>query len=124
MAEHPNAAKYREVTQAFNAGDMEGMSEYVADDIEWWYIGGEQPARGKQAMMEMYGALSDVEIQADLHDVIANDEHLVALVNATATRNGKTLEYRTAEIHHVKDGKVTHRWAFSDDTEAIVKFFA
>ena len=75
-------------------------------------------------MMEMYGALSDVEIHADLHDVIADDEHLVALVNATATRNGKTLNYRTAEIHHVKDGMVTHRWAFSDDTEAIVKFFA
>ncbi len=124
MADHPNAAKYREVTEAFNAGDMAAMNDYVADDIEWWYIGGDKPARGKQALMEMYAALSDGEIKVDLHDVIANDEHLVALVNATATRNGKTLKYRTAEIHHVKDGKITHRWAFSDDTEAIIKFFA
>lgn len=124
MADHPNAAKYREVTEAFNTGNMEAMSEYVADDVEWWYIGGEQPARGKQALMEMNRALGDAEIKVDLHDVIANDEHLVALVNATATRDGRTLKYRTAEIHHVKDGKITHRWAFSDDTEAIIKFFA
>jgi hypothetical protein len=25
---------------------------------------------------------------------------------------------------HVKDGKVTERWAFSDDTAAIEKFFS
>ena len=123
MADHPNAAKYREVTESFTAGDFAPMMESVADDVEWWYIGGDTPLRGKQAMMEMMGG-SDSEIRADLHDVIANDEHLVALVNATATRNGKTLKYRTAEIHHIKDGKVTHRWAFSDDTEAIIKFFA
>ncbi len=63
-------------------------------------------------------------IKVDLHDVIANDEHMVALVTATVERNGKTLEYKTAEIYHVKDGKITHRWAFSDDTDRINKFFA
>lgn len=124
MGDHPNAAKYREISESFNQGNVDAMTDYVADDVEWWYIGGDQPLRGKQALMEMYGALSDVDIKIDLHDVIANDEHLVALVTATATRNGRTFEYRTAEIHHIKDGMITHRWAFSDDTEAINKFFA
>lgn len=124
MADHPNAAKYRELSEGFDPGDIGAMSEYMADDVEWWSIGSKEPARGKQAMMEQFAALADVEIKVDLHDVVANDEHVVALVNATATRNGRTLKYRTAEIHHVKDGKVTHRWAFSDDTEAINKFFA
>ena len=124
MADHPNAAKYRELSKAFDAGDIGAMSEYIADDVEWWSIGASEPARGKQALMEQFAALSDVDIKVDVHDVVANDEHLVALVEATATKNGKTLKYRTAEIHHVKDGKLTHRWAFSDDTEAINKFFA
>jgi hypothetical protein len=31
--------------------------------------------------------------------------------------------YRTAEILHMKDGKVTEHWAFSDDTAAITDFF-
>jgi len=44
-------------------------------------------------------------------------------VNATATKDGQTFKYRTAEIHHIKDGKITERWAFSDDTDRINKFF-
>jgi hypothetical protein len=32
--------------------------------------------------------------------------------------------YRTAEITHVLDGKVFERWAFSDDTQVIIDFFA
>jgi ketosteroid isomerase-like protein len=60
----------------------------------------------------------------DLHDVIANDDHVVELVTATVTMGDKTLTYRTAEIMHVRDGKITARWAFSDDTAAINEFFA
>ena len=48
----------------------------------------------------------------------------IALVDATATRGGKTFTYRTAEIYHIRDGKIAERWAFSDDTAAITAFFA
>ena len=48
---------------------------------------------------------------------------MIALVEATAIRNGKTLTYRTAEIYHIRNGKITERWAFSDDTAAITAFF-
>lgn len=123
MAEHPNAVKYREIMAKLDTGDMEGMNDYLADDVEWSYIGGDKPALGKQGVMELYGRSSDVDIKVDLHDVVANDEHLIALVNVTAKRGDGSLNYRTAEIHHIKDGKITHRWAFSDDTEAINKFF-
>jgi hypothetical protein len=39
-------------------------------------------------------------------------------------RGDDTFTYRTAEIMHVEDGKATERWAFSDDTAAIVAFFS
>jgi hypothetical protein len=55
--------------------------------------------------------------------VIANDDHTVVLANAHATRDGRTFDYRVAEIYHMKDGKITKRWAFSDDTAAINDFF-
>jgi ketosteroid isomerase-like protein len=42
----------------------------------------------------------------------------------TTSRDGKTFKYQTAEIVHIKDGKLTERWAFSNDTAAIVAFFA
>ena len=34
-----------------------------------------------------------------------------------------SLVYRTAEIYHMRDGKISERWAFSDDTERINRFF-
>ena len=46
------------------------------------------------------------------------------LMNVTARRGDKSLNYRTAEIFHMRDGKITARWAFSDDTQAITDFFS
>ena len=123
MADHPNAALARSAMDGFNSGNMERMSEFLADDVVWHEIGRAEPRRGKAEMASSLGS-PDFEITAKLHDVVANDEHVIALVDATATRNGKTLDYRTAEIMHIRGGKVTERWAFSDDTAAIVEFFA
>ncbi len=92
--------------------------------MEWHEIGRAEPTRGKQALAQRYAeSVGDFEIQVDLHDVLATDDHAIQLMNVTARRGDKTLEYRTAEIYHMSDGKITARWAFSDDTAAIVEFF-
>ena len=125
MPEHPNAVLLRQALEAFNRGDIQQFADLVADDVEWHQIGEPEVLHGKAALaasMPGEGA-ADFEITADVHDVVANDEHTIALVNATGRRGGQTLEYRTAEIMHFRDGKVTERWAFSNDTEAIAKFF-
>jgi len=126
MADHPNAALVRQSLQALNTGDIEGLANLLDDDVEWHEIGLAEPIRGKAAMAQRWasGGEEDYDITAELHDVIANDDHTIALVQATAKRNGRTFTYRTAEIMHVRDGKVTARWAFSDDTAAINEFFA
>jgi ketosteroid isomerase-like protein len=125
MDEHPNAAMFRKVMESFKDGDFQVFMDWIADDVEWWQIGSPEPIRGKEALavngQEQMGKWS---IKAELHDVVANDDHLIALSDNTATRDGKELRYRTAEIHHIRDGKVTHRWSFSDDTQAINEFFA
>jgi len=131
MADHPNAALVRRAMQAMNEMDMSKADEemaivdaFMADDIVWHEIGRPEPRRGKDELRASMGDMSDVTIKYELHDVVANDEHAIALGTATATRNGKSLEYRTAEIFHIRDGKAVERWAFSDDTAAIVAFFA
>ncbi len=125
MSDHPNAARYREMTAAMQTGEMEGFADALADDIEWYEIGSTEPVRGKQAMMETMQSWGDYEITPVLHDVVANDDHLIALLGVTARKGDETFEYRTAEIMHVNaDGQVTQRWAFSDDTAAIVAFFS
>jgi uncharacterized protein len=123
--EHPNATVFRRMSDAMNSGDMATVESTLADDVEWHEIGRAEPIRGKAdlAGREPGGADTDYDIRYDVHDVVANDDHTIALGEATATRNGKTLNYRTAEILHVKDGKITARWAFSDDTQRIIDFF-
>jgi uncharacterized protein len=123
--EHPNAELVREGLEAFNRGDVQAFADLIADDVVWHQIGAET-VRGKQAMAQsMPGGEVDWQITADVHDVVANDEHAIALVDAHATRgDGRKLDYRTAEIMHIRDGKLTERWAFSDDTQRIIDFFA
>jgi ketosteroid isomerase-like protein len=124
IAEHPNAKLVRESLEAFDRRDMQAYADLIADDVVWHQIGGPD-VHGKQALAEQMSTnTGDYDITAEVHDVIANDEHAIALVNATARRDGKEFHYRTAEIAHIRDGKLVERWAFSDDTEAIKNFFA
>lgn len=124
MTDHPHAIAYREATEKYLAGDAEAFADMIADDVVWHQIGSDEPVRGKAALMESMQLMEDVDFQLDTHDVLANDEHLVALVEATVTVGDESFTYRTAEIAHIVDGKVTERWAFADDTERINQFFA
>ena len=124
MAEHPNIAAARRMNEAMQRGDMEEAASFVADDVVWHMIGAAEPVRGKAALAaSMQAAGSGAEITWVTHDIVGNDDHVVALGEATATRVGKSLTYRTAEIYHMKNGRLTERWAFSDDTAAINEFF-
>ena len=127
MDEHPNATLARKMAESLNSGDTSGLADMIADDIEWHEIGRAEPIIGKEALAARFGMGSGTpppyEITGELHDVVANDDHTVALASAHATKDGRTFDYRVAEIYHIKDGKITARWAFSDDTKAINDFF-
>ena len=124
MAEHPNAAIVRRMNDAMSGGDMETAASLVADDIVWHEIGAAEPVRGKANLAARATDLGGIDIKYDIHDIVANDDHTIALGTATATRGDRSLTYRTAEIYHLGGGQVTERWAFSDDTQAIIDFFA
>jgi hypothetical protein len=125
MGDHPNAAKLRAAAEEMErTGDMMGQMVILDDDIVWHEIGRDEPIRGKQALMERFSGMPEgASIKTDTHDIVANDEHAIQLVTATATMGDQSLTYRTAEIFHMRDGKITERWAFSDDTGRINDFF-
>lgn len=110
--------------EGINQGDMTAMGEQLADDVEWHMIGASEPVRGKQALSAMMFGGGDVSFNSVVHDVVANDDYSVALVETTARRGDRSLTYRTAEILHFRNGKITALRAFSDDTGAINAFFA
>ncbi len=113
------------MTEAMGRGDMQAASDALADDVEWYEIGRSEARHGKAGLREaMTGGAVDYAITGTIHDILANDDHVVGLFDATATRGGRTFRYRTAEIYHVRNGRIVERWAFSDDTAAIAAFFA
>lgn len=120
MTDHPNAAHIRE---RFATGDPAEMAQWLADDVVWHQIGSDT-LHGKQSVMDSMGGVQDVDFSMDLHDVVANDDHTIALMEVSIGGGDQSFSYRTAEIYHIdEDGKISERWAFSDDTQAITDFF-
>jgi hypothetical protein len=118
-------AVVKQLQEAFRDRDVQAITETLADDVEWYEIGRSDPIRGKGALEERFsGGIPKWQITSDIHDILANEAHAIMLVTATATMEGQSFTYRVAEIYHVRDGKITHRWAFSDDTQRINEFFA
>ena len=81
MADHPNAAKLRAASEAMEqGGDMTSQLDMVDDDIVWHEIGSDEPIRGKQALGERFNNMPEgAGIKIETHDVVANDEHAIAL---------------------------------------------
>jgi ketosteroid isomerase-like protein len=124
MSDHPNAARYRAAHAAFASGDLESFRSMLADDVVWNTLGGDT-IYGAEAVATSMSGLAGLDFDISLHDAIANDDHVIGLVDVHVTAGDKEISYRTAEIHHVDgEGKVTERWTFSDDTQAITDFFA
>jgi ketosteroid isomerase-like protein len=62
--------------------------------------------------------------RVELHDVVANDEHAVALYVARGEREGKTLEDKSVLVSHVRDGRFLETWRHSEDQYAADEFLS
>jgi ketosteroid isomerase-like protein len=109
----------RDAFDAFNRGDMKALSDAWTDDFVWHargsVFGGD--FKGKEAAL---GAIARYpqelqDIKLDFHDFVANDKHVVALVNSSFKRNGKTYQDQIVYIFHVNDqGKSSEAWIIAD----------
>ena len=53
-----------------------------------------------------------------IHDVVANDDHVVVLIEATLAKGVATTHERQVQVMHVRDGKMTEFWAMNEDQGA------
>ena len=109
----------RKAFDAFKRGDMKALSENWTEDFVWHargsVFGGD--FKGKQAAIAAIARypqeLQDIEL--DFHDIVANDKHVVALVNSSFKRSGKTYKDQLAYIFHINDqGKTSEAWLLAD----------
>lgn len=130
MAEHPNADLIRKGYAAFGEGNFEALNELFAEDIAWHEGGRGQLAgdyRGRDAVYEMFGRLMEISegtLRLDLHAILADDEHGVALVVSHASRDGQHAAVNQAHVFHLRDGRVTEFWNASTDQYALDELFA
>lgn len=117
--EHPNVALVREGFEAMAKGDMAWMEEHVADDIVWHVGGNSRMAgeyRGKEGVMKIMGATPPEAMDARVHDIVGNDEHVVVLGDATVTApDGASVDYKYVNVFHIQDGKATEVWGMSEN---------
>jgi uncharacterized protein len=105
---------------AFTRGDMQAVSEQFTDDAVWHgtgttRLGGDH--RGNQAVIAniLDFAQSYQDISMNLHDIVANEQHVVALVTTSVSRNGKSYKSQETYVFHVNnDAKITEAWAITD----------
>ena len=129
MTDHPNLERARAGYEAFAAGDLAAVSDLLSDDIVW-HSGGNNiltgDYEGKEAVLGYFGLLmqeSGGTFTNDIHDMLANDEHGVALVTVAATRGGKSLEDHVVHVFHMREGKMTEFWAYVEDQNAFDEFW-
>jgi ketosteroid isomerase-like protein len=126
---HPNEDLVRKGYAAFLGGDTATLSDLFADDIVWHSPGRNQLAgdfRGKEAVLGNFQRtfeLTGGNINLEIHDVVANDDHVVVLVHTSAQKDGRKLEDDGIQLFHVTDGKVTEQWLYPGDPYASDEFW-
>jgi hypothetical protein len=127
---HPNEELARKGYKAFSAGDMDTVRTLFAEDIIW-HVPGRNPLsgdyKGQGEVFVLFAKTMEMTkgtFKLEVHDILANDQHIVTLVVASGQRDGKRMEDRQAHVSHVENGKITEFWLHPGDQYAVDEFWA
>ncbi len=127
---HLNEDLLRRGYDAFGKGDMAAIAELFADDIVWHVPGNNQLAgdyRGRDSVLAFFGKIAELTggtLKLEVHDILANDEHGVALTRGSAQRGGKSLDNNGVQVFHIRDGKAIESWMHPGDQAATDEFWS
>lgn len=127
---HPNEDLLRSAYDAFNRQDVATVMSLLADDIVFHISGRSKQSgdfsgkNGASAYFSKVGELSGGTHRVEIHDVLANDEHAVALLRAKAERDNKTFDMNVVHVCHVTQGKATELWILPSDQYAFDEFWS
>lgn len=112
---HPNEQVIRRAYAAINRGDLAAFSAEFTEDAVWH--GSEAQITGAEAIADLVAGLreaSEGTLRIELHDVLASDDHAVALQVTRAQRNGRSLVDRVVYVFHLRDQTITEAWFNGD----------
>jgi ketosteroid isomerase-like protein len=131
VAEHPNVQRIRDALDAYNAGDLDRMRAFIAEDI-LWHVGGAHPLsgdyRGLDEVIRYYEGVKEQTggtLTLEPIDVLANDEHGAIFMRVRGERDGRTIDVELAEALTFDDqGRWAEYWALADEQETVDAFWA
>jgi len=131
MAEHPNAKATREAWEALGGGDPGPLYELTHPDSvlhmgpgQAWLTGTYKGRDEIFTILVRSGQATRDSMKLEVHDVLANDDHVVALLRFGFDRDGNHLEGPECWVNHMADGKVIETWVFIDDQADAQRFWS
>jgi ketosteroid isomerase-like protein len=128
---HPNERVVRSALDALARGDWHPYHDLLADDVVYHapgrnlLSGDHRGKRQVEAMFDLSERLAGGTFKAEVHDVLANEDHVVVMSIARAEREGKLpLEDRRVLVFHMRDGKVSEIWWHPGDQHRIDDFWS
>jgi ketosteroid isomerase-like protein len=122
--EHSNVAAYRRTADAFRARDTEILAGLIDDEVVWHVLGSSPLAgeiRGCEALFRWFDRLHEVTegtFTLKEHDVLGTDDHVVALSDMSAVRDGVRISVNVVSVMHFRDGRQQERWFHPSDPTA------
>lgn len=124
-----NLANTRRGYEAFANGDLATLTELFADDITWHVTAGsplDGVYTGPEAVFGYFAQLAQEtqgSLRIDIHDMLANEDHVTVLCNVTATRNGTTFSDQMVQVMHVRNGQVTECFTATCNPQRALEFW-
>ena len=127
---HPNEEVIRSYVGAFARGDLEAAKSYLADGIVY-HVGGKHPLagtyEGREQVLQFFkdrSARTGGTFRVESHDLLANDNHGVALSKVTVERGGRTFQWDVITVYHVAGAHVTECWITDTDQDLAAEALA
>ena len=122
---HPNEEIARSATEALAKRDLEAFFNHHSDDVVLHFPGSGPMAgdyRGRDGLVQLFQRqmeILDAPPEIENHDVLASDEHAVALNKVRGTRGETTLEQNQVVVMHITDGKIAEIWLQFSEQQAM-----
>ena len=128
---HPNEDLIRRGFDAYARGELQAaLAEFFSPDVVW-HTPGRGPLAGDHAgtqevaaLLTLVAELSGGTHQIEIHDVLANDDHVVVMHAARGQRGDKQLDVDALHLFRIRDGKVAEAWTVHHDLYAWDDFWS
>jgi ketosteroid isomerase-like protein len=116
-------ARAREIYDKLNRQDYAGLADYFTEDATWQgFIVGD--IKGRQAIQATLVKFESLHPSFKVHDVLANDDHVVTLHEMTVKKGDATAQTRQVLVAHwTDDGKIEQLWTVGNPQD-VAPFLA